>query len=115
MKRMITMILVGVALAGCATGPSGEQNSRSSDPQAIIGRTWQWVATVTPIEKITVAEPGKYTMLLMADGKAQVRFDCNRGGGNYQIADGKLSFGPLMSTRMACSPDSLDAPFMRDL
>ena len=54
-------------------------------------------------------------MLLMADGKAQVRFDCNRGGGSYHISEGQLSFGPMMSTRMACPPDSLDVPFMRDL
>ena len=34
---------------------------------------------------------------------------------NYQISEGKLSFGPLLSTRMACPEDSLDALFMRDL
>jgi len=36
-------------------------------------------------------------------------------GGNYKIAEGQLSFGPMMSTRMACPPDTLDAFFMRDL
>ena len=40
---------------------------------------------------------------------------CNRGGGDYRISTGKLSFGPLLSTRMACPEDSLDGPFMRDL
>ena len=39
----------------------------------------------------------------------------NNGGGNYQISAGKLSFGPLMSTRMACPPGSLDATYTRDL
>jgi len=33
----------------------------------------------------------------------------------YKISESKLSFGPLMSTRMACPLDTLDAPFMRDL
>ncbi len=54
-------------------------------------------------------------MLLMADGKARIQFDCNRGGGDNKIVDSQLSFGPLISTRMACPPDSLDAPFIRDL
>ena len=53
--------------------------------------------------------------LLAPDGKVRARFDCNRGGGAFKISLGKLSFGPLMSTRMACPEDSLDAPFMRDL
>ncbi|WP_419664226.1 META domain-containing protein [Desulfosarcina variabilis] len=31
------------------------------------------------------------------------------------MSEGRLSFGPLMSTRMACPPDTQDALFMRDL
>jgi heat shock protein HslJ len=115
MKRMIPIVIIGMLLAGCATGASDEQRTRSTDPQMARGKTWQWVSTVSPVERITVAAPERYTILLQADGRAQVRFDCNRGGGNYEIADGQLSFGPLMSTRMACPPGTQDGPFMRDL
>lgn len=52
-------------------------------------------------------------MLLMGDGKLQARFDCNRGGGNHKISEGKVSLGPLLSPRMACPPGSLDAPYVR--
>jgi heat shock protein HslJ len=52
---------------------------------------------------------------LVTDGKAQIRFDCNRGGGEFKISPGKLSFSPLFSTRMACPEDSLDSSFTRDL
>jgi len=31
------------------------------------------------------------------------------------MSTGRLSFGSLLSTRMACPPDSLDSPFMKDL
>jgi heat shock protein HslJ len=51
----------------------------------------------------------------MDDGDLRARFDCNRGGGRYTISNGQISFGPMMSTRMACPPDSLDGPFLRDL
>jgi heat shock protein HslJ len=81
----------------------------------VIGKTWQWVSSTTPVEKITVAAPERYTILLQTDGRAQVRFDCNRGGGVYKIAEGQLSFGPLISTRMACPADTQDWSFMRDL
>jgi len=92
-----------------------DQNTRSTDPQSLLSKTWQWVSTITPVEKITVTDPERYTIMLTEDGKLQARFDCNRGGGEYEISEGKLSFGPLMSTRMACPEDSLDGPFMRDL
>ena len=81
----------------------------------VLNKTWQWESTITPIEKITVLNPERYTILLTAGGKAKVRLDCNRGGGDYKISKGKFSFGPFLSTRMACPPDTLDGSFMRDL
>ena len=115
MQRLTTMIILGLALVGCAAGISSDPPERSSDPQMVIGRTWQWKSTITPVKKIGVLEPERYTILLMTDGRVQATFDCNRGGGSYTIAEGKISFGPMISTRMACPPDSLDASFMRDL
>ena len=104
-----------IAVIGCAAGAMHDQNTHSRDPQSLLSKTWQWVLTITPVEKITVTDPERYTIMLTEDGKLQARFDCNRGGGEYEISEGKLSFGPLMSTRMACPEDSLDGPFMRDL
>jgi heat shock protein HslJ len=115
MRTLIACLLAGIVLAGCAAGKSSAPSARSTDPQRVVGRTWQWVSTVTPVEKITVATPERYTLLLQAGGDARVSFDCNNGGGKYALYDGRISFGPLMSTRMACPPDTQDAPFMRDL
>jgi heat shock protein HslJ len=117
MGRLVLFVLLAVmTLGGCATS-SGRSDTaaRSTDPQTALNQTWQWAATITPVEKITVQNPERYTIRLSDEGKAQIRFDCNRGGGEYKISEGKLSFGPLLSTRMACPPDSLDATFMRDL
>lgn len=102
-------------IAGCATGGQSGKAGRSTDPQSVLNKTWQWESTITPVERIAVPTPERYTIFLKADGKAQIRFDCNRGGGEFKISPGKLSFGPLMSTRMACPPDTLDGPFMQDL
>ena len=115
MKQAIAAILGGIVIAGCAGGVPGKEPTRNTDPQLVVGKTWQWESTITPAEKISVPEPERYTILLMDDGRVQAQFDCNRGGGSYTIAEGKLSFGPMMSTRMACPSDSMDAPFMRDL
>jgi heat shock protein HslJ len=105
-----------MVIMGCAaTGDLPDENTRSTDPQSVLNKTWQWVSTITPVEKIEVPNPERYTIILTDDGKIQARFDCNRGGGEFKISMDKLSFGPLMSTRMACPPDTLDGPYMRDL
>jgi heat shock protein HslJ len=103
------------APAGHAAGDSSGSAVHDMDPGSVLNRNWEWVATVAPAEKITVPNPERYTIRLTDDGKVQARFDCNRGGGEYEISAGKLSFGPMMSTRMFCSQDSLDGPYTRDL
>lgn len=115
MLRILSYASIGLIAVGCATAGQTGSAARSKDPESVLSKTWQWEATVTPVEKITVSTPERYTITLMPDGKVQARLDCNRGGGSYEIAAGRLSFGPLLSTRMACPADSLDGPFMRDL
>ncbi len=113
--RKLLLLLYGVVMVGCATASSTEQPARSTDSEMIMNKTWQWEATVTPVETITASEPERYTFLLGSDGRAQVRFDCNGGGGEFNISPGRLSFGPMMSTHMACPEDSQDARFAADL
>ena len=115
MKRVLYIFILGLLACSGHAGSMSGQEGRSNDPQLVIGRTWRWEATANPLEKITVSEPGRYTIMLAADGRIQIRLDCNRGGGEYKIAEGMLSFSPLISTRMACPADSMDGPFIRDL
>lgn len=115
MMRMLLLGLVGMIVAGCAAGGASGTPARITDPQAVLDRTWLWEATVTPAEKITAAAPERYTLRLAPEGRAQALFDCNRGGGDFKISPGKISFGPMMATRMACPPDTQDFVFMRDL
>jgi heat shock protein HslJ len=115
MHRILWAFWAGILAAGCAAGSTSIQGAPRNDPQAILNKTWQWQSTTTPGETITVPAPENYTILLQGDRRVQARFDCNRGGGTFKISPGKLSFGPLFSTRMACPPDSLDSVFMRDL
>jgi heat shock protein HslJ len=133
MPRVIILIAVGglaFHTAGCsgsgqplssneagrpAHGDITDGAGQSRSPDAAIGRRWQWTRTVAPVEHIVVEQPQRYTLLLNEDGRAEIQFDCNQGGGSYQIGDGKLSFGPLISTRMACPSDSQDAVYMAQL
>ena len=113
--------LMMLSLTGCAVSnkPVADQTAAAAafirDPASVTGTTWTWVSTVTPVDRIDAPEPGRYTIRFQPDGKLVARFDCNRGGGDYEISEGKLTIGPLISTRMACPEGSLDATFTRDL
>ncbi|MGY6277261.1 META domain-containing protein [Methylomonas sp. MgM2] len=116
MKHLLILAGLGLLLSGCAdTGQTKATSTRSRDPQSVIGKTWQWVGTVTPVETIDVKQPERYTLYFAETGRLEARFDCNSGGGRYEISEGKLSFGPLMATRMACPEDSLDYVFTKHL
>jgi len=115
MTRFLILVASGIFLIGCAAISSNTQSEQNYDPQTILDKQWQWESTITSLEQITVDTPKNYTILLKADYKVQVRFDCNRGGGLFEISLGKLSFGPIMSTRAACPSGSLDFRFARDL
>ena len=113
MRKWNFIFLLGMLAACSSIAPA--TNTQSTDPQGVLKKTWQWVSTVTPVESITVPAPERYTIFLSDTGKLQAQFDCNNGGGNYEIAPGKLSFGPLLATRMACPQDSLADRFTKDL
>jgi heat shock protein HslJ len=104
---------IAISAAGCAG--TGADAGRLRSPAAVVGQAWQWEATDTPAGTIEVSQPERYRFELQPDGKVVARFDCNRGGGSYKIGDGTIAFSPLVSTRAACPPDSLDARFARDL
>lgn len=115
MLRISSFVFISMMIAGYAAGGQSNPAVRDTDVQSVLNKTWQWTATITPVEKTTVKNPERYTILLTDNGRFQGRFDCNRGGGDYKISSNKLSFGPLFSTRMACPPDSSDTIFIKDL
>jgi len=112
--RLLATLLC-ITFLGCSSNAPSTPSSHLKDPKAVLNKTWQWESTVTPVETITVPSPEQYTLLLAEDGTLKAKFDCNNGGGSYEISEGNLSFGPMMSTRMACPEGSLDMVFMRDL
>lgn len=115
MNGSLVWATMAVLLSGCVTSDQKGSDSRSHNPAEVLNKTWRWEATVTPADRLAVSHPDRYTIRFAENGRLQANFDCNKGGGSYTLAEGKLSFGPLMSTRMACPEGSHDAIFMRDL
>ena len=48
---------------------------------------------------------------MIKGGRAEVNLGCNRGGGSVEVTADTLTFGPLMTTKMACEagPGSVES------
>jgi len=115
MLRTLGLATVMVLGVGCAHQESPMKTGSWTDPDAVTGTTWQWLAKTGKREVLDVAQPERYTLALQPDGRVQAQFDCNRGNGAYEISDGKLEFGPIATTQMACLPGSLDTAYAQAL
>jgi len=85
-------------------------------PGPIEGPVWAWQHT-DRIDgtRTTPTEAGHYTLRLAPDGQLDVRADCNRAGGRYQLDGARLTLSVTHSTMAACPPESLDRQFLADV
>ena len=113
MLRLIP--LAALLLSACAATPSAQSG--------LAGTQWK-LLSIQPVDerqaKTEIAEPERYTLSFDKDGRASMRFDCNRGSGTWEAepksADsGLIRFGAIAVTRAMCPPGSLDTRVARDL
>src|SRR5687767_14756080 len=101
------LILAGLLIAGCA--------QMAPQPETLGGTSWQLVKFQGGDGKVLTPDDGaKYTVSFGADGKVNVRFDCNRGFGGWKSPGrNQLEFGPMGMTRAMCGPESLHDHLVR--
>ncbi len=58
---------------------------------------------------VSVASGSTVTMTLGEDGSVTGNATCNTYNGTYELDGDKITFGPMMSTKMACESDELNA------
>ncbi|HTO81969.1 MAG TPA: META domain-containing protein [Methylomirabilota bacterium] len=87
-------------LAGCTSA------SKPAAPAAasIVGPVW----VAEDIAGAAAGGAAPITLQLGTDGRASGRGGCNGYGGAYTLTGDALSFGPLLSTKMACAPALMD-------
>jgi heat shock protein HslJ len=86
-------VVAALALAGCAS-------TRSAPPPSIVGL---WVAQ--EVAGAQVPSDARVTLSLYGDGRAVGRAGCNNYTSKYTRAGDSISFGPMISTKMACAPE----------
>lgn len=121
MKRLLLLALP-LALAGCpkpADDAAAPTAAPVSAPTAAVADTallpkyhWRLTAATDAQDKrlnTLLVQPDKPVTLDFRDGRVGVSNTCNRMGGSYTLADGSLTAGRLMSTKMACADAKLMA------
>jgi len=132
MNRMPMILCTGAfALSACAAAPDAAPapnaapsyfpaNSvppaMTSATNEIVGPIWQWLRTQRAGEPgVAPDAPDRYTVAFQPGGRVDVRADCNRGSGSYEVNGADMKLGPVALTKMACPPESKDSVFLRAL
>ena len=115
---LLCAVVLSAYLAGCATTPAADLPAKS-----LAGTSWELLSIQSMDDAqgtTTIADPALYTLHFGADGHAAFRLNCNRGMSSWSAqaagADsGRLSFGPIATTRALCPPPSVDERIVRDM
>jgi len=132
-NRMLLACTLALAVAACQDMPragSASANAPTNPPvpasalppvvtpssDQLVGPVWQWQRTQLGSAPVVVAAaPERYTLAFDGGGRVNVRADCNRGGGSFEVNGAAMKFGAIALTRMGCPPGSQDGEFLRSL
>lgn len=130
MRHVIPLLPLVLALAACTSpNPPAEPSAPAAaaeaaeagaataapaavDAQALAASHWRLDSAVDAGGQSIGAlfpEPGGPLQLGFADGRVSVSGGCNRMNGDFTLADGRLTVGPLAQTKMFCGGGALMA------
>jgi heat shock protein HslJ len=82
----------------------------------IVGPAWTWQRTQLADGKlVTPAAPDRYTVAFQGGGRVNLRADCNRGSGAYEVNGNAMKLAAATLTKMGCPPGSQDTEFVAEL
>lgn len=85
-------IIAGLTLAACAGKPSA----------SVVGN-WNLVSYGSPTSQTPAVPNVEASVTFGSDGKLNGNVGCNGFGGDYKVDGETITFGPIMSTLMACA------------
>jgi heat shock protein HslJ len=91
-----------VFLAILATSACAAQSGSGQAGETLADRDWALVALGDPPAPIGATAHPPTLRLDSKDTRASGFAGCNRFSGSFELAGARLTFGPLLSTKMAC-------------
>jgi len=99
---------------------SDKRNETSSNKlnniteESISTHSWLWQGTqYTNRSIIHPADSALFVASFSVDGQFSPTTDCNNIFGNYTLNSDSISFGPLASTKEACTPESKETEYIQ--
>jgi heat shock protein HslJ len=92
-KSLLVLFILSLALSACASG---------SNSPSIVG-TWKLTAYGPADSPTPAVADVDATLTFDADGKVGGSGGCNSLGGDYTVEGEQITFGPIISTMMACA------------
>jgi heat shock protein HslJ len=97
MRAVVPTVLAVLAIAACAASPVGGQ-ARAP----VADREWQLVALGAQSDPLGAGARPPTLRLDSKERRASGFAGCNRFSGGFALEGERLSFGSLLSTKMAC-------------
>lgn len=94
MKRIILtvvplMVITALVLSACSSS-------------SLAGTSWTLVSYGDPSNPTAAVSGVDTSLVFSSDGQVSGSMGCNGFGGDYQIKNGQIVFGSIVSTEMAC-------------
>src|SRR5258708_923875 len=114
MRPLIRSFVVFVGASILALGVQPKASAASTD--SLTQGRWLWQRSqYADGSSLEAADPNKYTIALLDDGRMSIQADCNIGSSSYTLTDAEITIQPGPMTEVACRPGSQDIAFLHDL
>jgi heat shock protein HslJ len=97
-KYLLILFVLSLTLSACASGSNTPTNTPTS---SLIG-TWKLTAYGPAASPTPAVADVDATLKFDSDGKVGGSGGCNSLGGDYTVEGDQITFGPIISTMMAC-------------
>lgn len=104
--KYLLRCLLPLLLLGCDSTKPAQNDTTASTGAALTG---EWVLREFPGHDFDADNPP--TVRFEEEGRVSGFSGCNRFSGTYSGWPDTLTFGPLVTTRMACPGDNVEAAF----
>lgn len=113
----IAMSALALATSCAIVAAAGVPAAGAATPESVAGTRWQLARIIGVDDQLTLPDDGsKYTIAFDANGRAELRVDCNRASATWvSPGPGRLQFGPMAATRAMCAGTSLSTRMLREL
>jgi heat shock protein HslJ len=104
-RTLIVALTAGLGALACDTSVTGP------DAGSLLG-TWRLTALQqSPGPAVPITDPSLFTATFGADGKVNVKADCNVCNGSYTAQGQQIEIGPMACTLAYCQSAPLDTRY----